>query len=134
MQEHLASKASLQVEWSRASERILILEGELASNTNMEVRAREDCSRLEDGVRGLQSEWEAPEERALANNQDWESAQKAFVNLQKRIVINRVWAVIETRLNSLQEAHIGELDITFALSQLEAEVRELRVLLELPSP
>lgn len=41
---------------------------------------------------------------------------------------------METRLNTLHEAHIGEPDIPLVLSQLKVEARELWVLLGLPSP
>lgn len=89
MQEFLASKVALRVEWSRASKRIWILEGELALKKSIKARLREDFSQLENEVRGLRSEWEEGEKRALANNWDQDSTQEAFVNLHMRMVIDR---------------------------------------------
>lgn len=50
------------------------------------------------------------------------------------MIVYWAWAIVDTYLNTLHEAHIDELDIPLVLSQLEAEARELRVLLDLYSP
>lgn len=56
------------------------------------------------------------------------------MSLQKRMVDNWACTVVETRINILHEAHIGDLNILLVLSQLEAEARELRVLLSCHAP